>query len=46
MVDVIALARPMQVEDGLRQWDCCFNFGALLLDFSSLEILLGDLFLD
>ncbi len=46
VVDVITLACPTQVKDGLRQWDCYFNFGALLLYFSSLEILLGDLFLD
>jgi hypothetical protein len=40
VVHLIALARPTQVEDGLRQWGCCLYFGALLLDFSSLEILL------
>ncbi len=36
VVDVIGLARPTNVEDGLRWWNSLFFYsGALLLGFSS-----------
>ncbi len=44
VVGVIGLARPTNVEDGLR-WDSVFSFEALLLDFSSFKIHSGDCFL-
>jgi hypothetical protein len=45
VVGVIGLARPTDVEDGLRWDSLLLYFGALLLVFSSFEIHLGDSFL-
>ncbi len=46
VVNVISLARPMNVEDVLRWWNSLFFYsGAFLLGFSSLKILSGDNFL-